>query len=55
MPLGVREDATYKELSFEIKPGQIIFIGTEGVRETRNQNDEMFGSQRPPADMLCHN
>jgi sigma-B regulation protein RsbU (phosphoserine phosphatase) len=46
MPLGVHEDATYKELSFEIKPGQLIFIGTDGIRETRNQNDEMFGNQR---------
>jgi sigma-B regulation protein RsbU (phosphoserine phosphatase) len=46
MPLGVSEDATYKELSFEIKRGQIIFIGTDGIRETRNQNDEMFGNQR---------
>jgi sigma-B regulation protein RsbU (phosphoserine phosphatase) len=46
MPLGVHEDATYKELSFEIKPGQLIFIGTDGIRETRNQNDEMFGHQR---------
>jgi sigma-B regulation protein RsbU (phosphoserine phosphatase) len=46
MPLGVHEDATYKELLFEIKPGQLIFIGTDGIRETRNQNDEMFGNQR---------
>ncbi len=46
MPLGVHEDAAYKELSFKIKPGQLIFIGTDGIRETRNQNDEMFGNQR---------
>jgi sigma-B regulation protein RsbU (phosphoserine phosphatase) len=46
IPLGVDEEASYKELSFEIKPGQIIFIGTDGIRETRNQNDEMFGNQR---------
>ena len=46
MPLGVNEDATYNELSLEIKPGQLIFIGTDGIRETRNQNDEMFGNQR---------
>ena len=46
MPLGVHEDATYTESSFEIKPGQLIFIGTDGIRETRNQKDEMFGNQR---------
>lgn len=46
MPLGVNEDAAYKELSFKLKPGQIIFIGTDGIRETRNQNDEMFGNHR---------
>jgi sigma-B regulation protein RsbU (phosphoserine phosphatase) len=46
MPLGVNEDATYKEISTEIRPGQLIFIGTDGIRETRNQDDEMFGNQR---------
>ncbi len=46
MPLGVHADETYKELSSEIKPGQLIFIGTDGIRETRNPNDEMFGNQR---------
>jgi sigma-B regulation protein RsbU (phosphoserine phosphatase) len=46
MALGVHKDANYKELSFEIKPGQLIFIGTDGIRETRNHNDEMFGNQR---------
>jgi len=46
MPLGVDEEATYKESSFEIQPGQLIFIGTDGIRETRNQKDEMFGNRR---------
>ena len=46
MPLGVNEDIAYNEISFELKPGQLIFIGTDGIRETRNRNDEMFGNQR---------
>jgi len=46
MPLGVNEDVTYNEVSLELKPGQLIFIGTDGIRETRNRNDEMFGNQR---------
>jgi sigma-B regulation protein RsbU (phosphoserine phosphatase) len=46
LPLGVAEDAVYEELSCNIKAGQIIFIGTDGIRETRNEKGEMFGKER---------
>jgi sigma-B regulation protein RsbU (phosphoserine phosphatase) len=46
MPLGVAEDAVYEEFSCNIKSGQIIFFGTDGIRETRNEKGEMFGKDR---------
>jgi len=46
MPLGVTADAEYEASACQIKPGQIIFISTDGIRETRNQKGEMFGKNR---------
>jgi sigma-B regulation protein RsbU (phosphoserine phosphatase) len=46
MPLGVAEDAVYEEFSCNIESGQIIFLGTDGIRETRNEKGEMFGKDR---------
>jgi len=47
MALGVVEDYTYQEYALDgWNPGRVIFIGTDGVHETRNQNGEMFGLNR---------
>jgi sigma-B regulation protein RsbU (phosphoserine phosphatase) len=46
MPLGVLKEAEYEQSSREIKPGQVIFIGTDGIWEARNQKEEMFGKDR---------
>ena len=46
MPLGVMEDAVYKESQKQINPGQIILIGTDGIKESVNANGEMFGNKR---------
>lgn len=46
MPLGVTADAEYEASACEIEPGQIIFISTDGIRETRNENGDMFGKDR---------
>jgi sigma-B regulation protein RsbU (phosphoserine phosphatase) len=44
--LGVDENSEYEECSLEFKPGQILFIGTDGIWETRNPEDEFFGKNR---------
>ena len=45
--LGVVEDHTYQEYTLEgWRPGTIIIIGTDGVRETRNADGDMFGMNR---------
>jgi phosphoserine phosphatase RsbU/P len=45
--LGFDEDAYYEEREkTDLKPGQIVFIGTDGIWETANARGEMFGKVR---------
>jgi sigma-B regulation protein RsbU (phosphoserine phosphatase) len=46
LPLGVDASSEYEERSIEFKPGQLLFIGTDGIWETRNPGDEFFGKKR---------
>jgi len=45
LPLGVSAGAAYDQLQREIRPGQIIVIGTDGIWETRNPQGDMFGKE----------
>ena len=46
LPLGVSEDAVYEESAKHINPGQVILVGTDGIKETCNAKGEMFGKNR---------
>ncbi len=46
LPLGVMEDWVYKESKIQIQPGQIILIGTDGIKEACNPQNEHFGNER---------
>ncbi len=46
LPLGVSQDAVYTASSGDIKPGQVIFLGTDGIWEARNSDGELFGKER---------
>ena len=46
LPLGVFDDSSYQIQTREIKPGQIIAIGTDGIRETANPAGHRFGKDR---------
>jgi len=46
LPLGVMEDAVYQESQKQINSGQIILIGTDGIKEAVNTHGEMFGNER---------
>ncbi len=46
LPLGVLDEAVYKEYQKKISSGQIILIGTDGIKEAVNTSGEMFGTQR---------
>ena len=47
MALGVVGDYTYNEYTLQgWEPGSVIVIGTDGIRETRNNRGKMFGLNR---------
>ncbi len=46
LPLGVMKDWVYEEANIPITPGQIILIGTDGIKEACNPLNEHFGNER---------
>src|SRR5262249_30899882 len=47
LPLGVMDDSQYSErLSPALRPGQILFIGTDGVWEMPDAKGEQYGKDR---------
>lgn len=46
LPLGVMEEWVYEESKIQIQPGQIILIGTDGIKEACNPQNEHFGNER---------
>lgn len=46
LALGIFDESDYDEFKVELNEGEIIFIGTDGIWEARNHNDEMFGRER---------
>ena len=46
LPLGVSRKAAYQEYQNKISPGQIILIGTDGIWESQNAQQQMFGKKR---------
>lgn len=47
VPLGIMDDVEFTEYSYgPLKPGQIVFVGTDGVWELPNAQGEQFGKER---------
>ena len=46
LPLGVMGEWVYQEATMPIRPGQIILIGTDGIKEACNPQNEHFGNER---------
>ncbi len=47
LPLGVMDDAEYREQTCApLQPGQVLFIGTDGVWELPDAKGELFGKDR---------
>jgi len=47
LPLGVMEHETYEEYTLtDLRPGQVMLIGTDGLWEAKNNADEQFGKIR---------
>jgi len=55
MPLGISEKAEYEQAGpITLEPWDLILIGTDGIRETRNANREMFGEERLHRILQAH-
>jgi sigma-B regulation protein RsbU (phosphoserine phosphatase) len=46
VPLGVVDDWAYEEAEIDIRSGQIILIGTDGIKEACNSDGVYFGNDR---------
>jgi len=46
LPLGVMEDTEYNECQYQLAPGQIIAISTDGICEATDSDGAMFGKNR---------
>ncbi|MGM0424856.1 MAG: SpoIIE family protein phosphatase, partial [Thermodesulfobacteriota bacterium] len=50
MPLGISRQAKHAQAGpIQLQTGDIVLLGTDGIRETRNQDREMFGRERVEA------
>ncbi|MDA1055593.1 MAG: SpoIIE family protein phosphatase [Planctomycetota bacterium] len=45
-PLGTAKDTIYQSHSFQMEPGELLFLHTDGVSEAENAADEAFGDSR---------
>jgi phosphoserine phosphatase RsbU/P len=52
-PLAVNRKATYATATATLKPGDIIFLCTDGVTEAENAADELFGEDRMEAALAA--
>jgi sigma-B regulation protein RsbU (phosphoserine phosphatase) len=46
IPVGIAEDARYRDEVIALSPGDALVLYTDGVTETLNQDDEEFGLDR---------
>jgi len=54
LPLGVMEEWNYEASEIAIRPEQIILIGTDGIKEACNPQNEHFGNERLQTVMRHH-
>ena len=45
-PLGVRRNASYAAATASLRPGDLLFVCTDGVTEAENAANELFGEER---------
>ncbi len=46
MALGAWEDESFEEHAFELMKGDSVFVYTDGVPESTNESNELFGAER---------
>ena len=46
IPLGIKKNFNFQEKSIQLKPGDTICLYTDGITESKNKKQEMFGENR---------
>src|SRR5690606_37380785 len=46
VPLGILDDETFAENTCRLQRGDVAVLFTDGVTETRNAADDLFGTER---------
>ncbi len=46
LPLGLFDDVTYDEFRFDMQPGDIFVMFSDGILDARNRTGELFGRSR---------
>ena len=46
LPVGLIEDAEFKEEEHQLQPGDILFLYTDGIKEAMNKKEELYGYDR---------
>lgn len=54
IPIGISEDFHYESDKVLMRPGDSLFIYTDGVTESTNVNKELYGEERLEAFMNAH-
>jgi serine phosphatase RsbU (regulator of sigma subunit) len=49
LPIGLFAGHGYKEVRVDLAPGDLLFFFTDGLVESENERDEMFGAERVEA------
>ncbi len=50
--LGVFEEMIYRDYRFILKPGDKLFLYTDGVTEATNVHNELYSEERLKADLV---
>lgn len=45
-PLGIREDSRFDPVTIKYKPGDLLFLYTDGVTDALNENGQQYGDKR---------
>jgi phosphoserine phosphatase RsbU/P len=53
VPLGLFPEASYDEVSLELRPGDVVLFASDGILESENAELEEFGTVRLTAALSC--
>lgn len=46
LPLGIRQDEIYRQATFPLEAGDLLFLFSDGITDARDASGEVFGSER---------